>query len=158
MGSGKSYWGKIWSEARGFRFFDLDELIEQQEQKTITEIFESKGEAYFRKIETVILKSLVQYDHCIIATGGGAACYDDNLIWMNQNGKTVYLKATPFKLFENINTEIDKRPLFKKINKAEILFFIEQKLKERNVFYEAAQMTLPVSENNESTITDIISS
>ena len=157
MGSGKSYWGKVWSEVSGMKFFDVDELIEKQEQKTIADIFETKGEAYFREKESIILKSVAQYDHCIIATGGGAACHDDNLNWMNQHGKTVYLKASPFKLFENINTEIDQRPLFKNINKAEILFFIEQKLKERTVFYEAAQLILPISEINESTITEIIS-
>ncbi len=158
MGSGKSYWGRLWAEESGLTFYDLDDIIEADERMTIDAIFDKKGEPYFRQKESASLRNLVDYDNCIIACGGGTACYDDNMKWMNENGTTVYLQATAFRLLENIITEIDKRPALKKINKAEVLFFIEQKLNERIEYYSAAKIHLQVSELDKTSIREIIQS
>lgn len=146
MGSGKTHWGKLWSVRQALQFFDLDELIEQQEQKTIEAIFDKNGETYFREKESELLKTFFEKDNCIIACGGGTPCFHDNMVWMNANGITVYLKATPNQILERVEDEKDKRPLLKKLNAAEILFFIEQKLKERELFYNQAKIILPVAE------------
>ncbi len=148
MGSGKTYWGKIWAEKNGLDFYDLDEIVERQEGKSIAVIFETSGEAYFRKIETEALRIFSEKENCIIACGGGAACFNDNMQWMNENGTTVYLSATPQYIFSHVIGEKTKRPLIKKINEAELLFFIEQKLKEREPFYNQAKFILPVTELN----------
>ena len=76
--------------------------------------------------------------------------------WMNENGLTVFIKAKAYTLLQNMTHEMKKRPLFKKINQAEILTFIEQKLKERDEFYTASKITLSIEELNDSTITDLI--
>ena len=81
-----------------------------------------------------------------MACGGGTAVFEENLAWMNKNGITVYLKAPPKYLLENIKKEPGQRPLIKETNEAELLFFIQQKLKEREVFYSEAKYTLAVEE------------
>jgi shikimate kinase len=149
MGSGKTYWGKIWAKKNGLDFYDLDDVIEAKEGRTIAAIFETKGEAYFRKIETEALHNFIKKDNCIIACGGGAACFNNNIQWMNENGRTIYLLATPQFIFNHVINGQHKRPLIKKLNEAELLFFIEQKLKERETFYNQAKFILPVAHLNE---------
>lgn len=156
MGSGKSYWGKLWAAETGMSYFDLDEVIEKQEGMSVESIFEKKGETYFRERESTLLRTMDKQEDCIISCGGGTPCFDSNMQWMNENGITVYLQANPVKLIENIMIEIDKRPLLKKINKGEILFFVEQKLKERNPFYTQAKITLSVNNLDLTSIHDII--
>jgi shikimate kinase len=155
MGSGKTYWGKIWAAKNGLDFYDLDELIEKKEGKTIAAIFETAGEDYFRKIEIVALQSFAAIENCIIACGGGAACFNDNMQWMNDNGKTVYLSAKPQYILTRVKEEKDKRPLINKLNEAELLFFIEQKLKEREPFYNQANFILPATELNDDSLSTL---
>ena len=158
MGSGKSYWGKIWSEVSGLDYFDLDDMIEQQEGMTVDTIFEKKGESYFREKENEMLRSFAGKDNCIVSCGGGTPCFSENMQWMNGQGITVYLQTTPVKLLENIMLELGKRPMLKNINKGEMLFFIEQKLKERSPFYLQATKQLDVTLLTSDSIKDIISS
>lgn len=158
MGSGKSYWGKLWAAANNLAFYDLDEVIEEEEQKSVLDIFEKKGEDYFRVKESTNLRTMSALDNCIIACGGGTACFYDNMDWMNENGFTIYLSATPNQLLETIMLEKDKRPLLKKINEAELLFFISQKLDERIPFYRQAKLTLHVEDLNEQSLKEIASS
>jgi len=156
MGSGKTYWGKIWARQKGLAFYDLDEIIESKEGRSVAAIFEKEGEGYFRKIETAALHNFSDKDDCIVACGGGAACFNDNMQWMNEHGTTVYLAASaPYILSRVKEEEKDKRPLINKLNEAELLFFIEQKLKEREPFYNQAQLILPVADLNEDSLSTL---
>lgn len=155
MGSGKTYWGNIWARQAGLDLYDLDEVIEKKEGKTIAAIFEKDGEDHFRKIETIALKEFAEKQNCIIACGGGTACFHDNMQWMNENGTTIYLSATPSYILSRVKEEKDKRPLINKHNEAELLFFIEQKLKEREPFYKQAKIILSVSELNENSLSTL---
>ena len=155
MGSGKTYWGNIWAKQSGLAFYDLDEVIEKKEGKTISAIFEKEGEDHFRKMEAIALRTFAETDNCVIACGGGTACFNDNMQWMNANGKTIYLLATPQYIFDRVLDDKEKRPLIKKHNEAELVFFIEQKLKEREPFYNQAQIILPVTELNEESLSTI---
>jgi shikimate kinase len=152
MGSGKTYWGKIWAQKKGLAFYDLDEIIEAKEDRSVTAIFEKEGEDYFRKTETEALHTFSEKDACMIACGGGAACFNDNMQWMNENGITVYLAASPAYILSRVKEEKDKRPLINKLNEAELLFFIEQKLKEREPFYNQAKIILPVADLNDDSL------
>ena len=156
MGSGKSHWGKRWAASTGMTFYDLDTLIEEKEQMTIDQLFEKKGEAYFRKVESAMLSTLVDVSNGILACGGGTPCFDDNMLRINEMGTSIYLKATPLQLLNNLLPEIEKRPLFKKVNNAEILFFIEQKLAERKTYYEQARLQIPIESLTDSSINDIV--
>jgi shikimate kinase len=142
MGSGKTHWGGIWAKGLNISFFDLDKQIEEAEQKTVAEIFEKKGEAYFREKEAAALRSFAEKNNCIIACGGGTPCFDDNIQWMNENGITIYLQAAPQDILQRVMEEQSKRPLIKNLNEGELLFFIQQKLKEREPFYTQAKIIL----------------
>ncbi len=156
MGSGKTYWGKLWAEAGKLSFFDLDALIEEQEKKSVTKIFEENGEAYFRQQETAMLSTFSNKENFILACGGGAACFNDNIKWMNENGTTIYLKANANQILERVLSEQNSRPLIKNLNKAELLFFIEQKLKEREPFYSQAKIILDTKELNDKTLSKLL--
>ncbi|MBK7375035.1 MAG: shikimate kinase [Chitinophagaceae bacterium] len=148
MGSGKTYWGRKWAQQLNLDFFDLDELIEAGQEKTIAGIFEEHGEAYFRQLESGILRTFSGKTGFILACGGGTACFNDNMQWMNANGTTVYLSALPQTIYQRVLQEKDKRPLLKDTDRPGLLLFIEQKLKEREVFYNQAKMILPAEELN----------
>jgi shikimate kinase len=146
MGSGKTYWGRVWAAAAGLDFFDLDELVEKEAGCSIVDLFEKKGEEQFRSMETSQLRSFAGRDNFLLSCGGGAPCYRDNMQWMNQHGITICLSATPAFIYDKVAEEKDKRPLLKKISPGELLFFIEKKLKEREVYYNQAKFTLDVNE------------
>jgi shikimate kinase len=156
MGTGKSHWGKIWASQHKLKFIDLDNEIEKKTGLCVDEIFEKKGEDYFRIVEAETLIETQQYDNCIIACGGGTPCFKNNIDWMNNNGTTVFLNATPSKLLENILNDNKERPLLKKTNKGELLFFIEMKLKERIDFYNKANVRLDVFDLNPNSIEAIL--
>ena len=155
MGSGKTYWGKLWADKARLQFFDLDEMIEEEQQKSVAAIFEQDGENFFRQRETAVLKTFEQKTNCIIACGGGTPCFNNNMQWMNDNGITVYLAATPDDIFKRVITEQKKRPLIKNFSPEELMRFIENKLKEREPVYNTAKIILPVTGINTDTINNI---
>jgi shikimate kinase len=156
MGSGKTHWGKIWAAKSGLQFFDLDEVIEQEEKKSVAEIFSQKGETYFRQKEMEILQTFATKENCIIACGGGTPCFNNNMQWMNANGTTVYLLATAKEIFNRVITEQQKRPLIKDFSPQELLVFIENKLQEREIYYSQAKIILPVSAIKADSINSIL--
>ncbi len=156
MGTGKSRWGEIWASQHNLKFIDLDIEIKKKIGLSIEEIFEKKGEDFFRDVEAETLIEMDQNDNCIIACGGGTPCFKNNMDWMNENGITVLLNSTPSKILENIINDNKERPLLKKINKGELLFFIEMKLKERMDFYNKAIIRLEAVELNSNSINAIL--
>lgn len=156
MGSGKTYWGKRWALYCGYQFIDLDEVIEKAEGKSIADIFEKNGETYFRVIEAAALRNLADIKNTVIACGGGTPCFHENMAWMKQHGTTIYLLTTVAQIVERVLLEQDKRPLLKKMNSGEMIFFIEQKLKERNPFYSAAQLIVPSAELSDDYLKNLI--
>lgn len=143
MGSGKTYWGKKWAQQYGITFVDLDEQIEQSEGMSINEVFEKKGEDHFRLLEAAALKSTADLHTAIIACGGGTPCFGSNLKWMSENGKTLFIEASPDELLHNLRNETTNRPLLKRMNTAEMRLYIEEKLQERNSYYLKANHILP---------------
>ncbi len=157
MGSGKSYWGKKWALANNYQFIDLDTIIEEHEGKSVAEIFDTKGENYFRKMETFFLHSFNENNHVIFATGGGTPCFNDNLNWMNEHGVTIYLKASPQQLLMRLIHEKEKRPLLKNIEDENLEAFISKRLFDREEFYLQAKIILNVDSVKESTFSEIVS-
>ena len=83
MGSGKSTLGKRLAKKMSWEFLDMDKVLEEQEGMTVTQIFQEKGEAYFREAETQFLQGLDPSMNRIVATGGGAPCHTNNMDLMN---------------------------------------------------------------------------
>ena len=152
MGTGKTHWGKIWAEKINFSFIDLDDVIEQEEHCSISQIFEKKGEGYFRQKEAAALRLMKLQKKTIIACGGGTPCFFENMQWMNENGITVLLQAEPAFILKNIERQQGQRPLITGMNITEQLFFIEKKLKERELFYSEATIQLDAEAAGENTI------
>ncbi len=144
MGSGKSHWGKIWASKNRFSFYDLDAQIENAFKMTIEEIFEKKGEEKFREIERLYLHKMETKKNYLVSCGGGTPCFFDNLNFMKAHGTVIYLKASAQYLLERVMDETKKRPLLKEVNPSELLFFIQQKLKDREPFYLKADHILEV--------------
>ncbi|MBL7818667.1 MAG: AAA family ATPase [Saprospiraceae bacterium] len=156
MGCGKSYVGKRLSAKLGFQFIDADNVIENTEGMTIAQIFTQFGEAHFRQIEADTLRRFAKWDDVVISTGGGAACFHDNMDWMNAHGLTVYLKASPQLLMSRLKSEADHRPILGGRTDADLLQFIADKLNERSVFYEQARLIVEQESDGEQVVADVI--
>ena len=140
MGSGKSYAGRKLAEVLEIPYIDMDHHIEAIENLSIQEIFDTKGESYFRNLEREFLKNLNPNDDLIISTGGGAPCFFDNMEIMNKKGITVYLNRSKEVVMSQLIKGIDKRPLLKGKSEEEIWEFYDHKLQERQPFYDQAQI------------------
>lgn len=140
MGCGKSKLGKGLASKTEQAFLDLDDLVEAKCELTIPEIFAAFGESVFREREKEVLQSSELGTNVIVATGGGAPCFFDNMAWMNQNGLTIFID-TPTKVLADrlINARVE-RPLVKGKSLNELIDFIDMKLNERRPFYEQAQI------------------
>ncbi len=145
MGCGKSTLGRRLSKHLGLQFIDMDHYIEERNCKTIPQIFEEEGEAEFRKKERKALEELAQFTDIVIATGGGAPCFFDNIDLMNKSGKTIYMNIHPAILADRLLSSKTERPLIKGKSRDELVNFIDETLKKRNVFYTQAkfQITQP---------------
>src|SRR5690242_1172480 len=152
MGSGKSHWGHIWALEEGYTFYDLDAEIENAFELPVEQIFEKHGEEKFREMERYHLRRLENRQKILVACGGGTPCFFDNMEWMKEHGTVVYLKASPEYILEKVMDETEKRPLLKKVNSSELLFFIQQKLKEREPVYLLADTVLETDELNKDSL------
>ncbi len=142
MGCGKSTFGKKLAVKLGYDFIDLDHVLENEVGSNIGDYFASHGEAAFRALESKVLKEYNYPENCVVATGGGAPCYFDNMDWMNNNGTTLYIEMTPIALAKRLEKGKEKRPLLKDMNEEQLIGFIESKLAERNPFYKRAALNI----------------
>ena len=144
MGSGKTTIGKVLAEKSGLPFFDLDAYIESAEEKTITELFETEGQIRFRKKEHEHLKMLMKdVDEMVLATGGGAPCYGDNMKTILEATPNVfYLSVTIPELVARLTPEKALRPLIAHLSEEEMPVFLGKHLFERNYFYSKAHHTI----------------
>jgi shikimate kinase len=156
MGSGKSYWTKFLSKKLKTGGYDLDYLIESNEERTIAEIFAEDGEEYFRKQESKILKWFKEKKSFVLGTGGGTPCYHDNMEWMNKNGITIFIDPPISQLVERLIPEKSHRPLICNLSDEELVHFLIQKRKDRLAMYEQAKMILVGDEINEQQFLKII--
>jgi shikimate kinase len=138
MGSGKSTLGKKLAKYAGLQFIDMDHYIEKRNCKTVPQLFEEYGEEGFRKRERKALEELSEFTDVVIATGGGAPCFFDNIGLMNRTGKTIYLNIHPKILAGRLLKSKTERPLIKGKSKEELMAFIDETLKKRNAFYMQA--------------------
>jgi shikimate kinase len=139
-GAGKSTLGRELATILNYAFFDLDAEIEKVASLTIPQIFKVNGEAFFRELESKILKTLsFSAEKAVIATGGGTPCFYNNLEFMNAHGLTIYLMASPDTLANRlIKTDLAGRPLFQERTKDDLHHFLAETLVNRATFYEQA--------------------
>lgn len=137
MGSGKTTLGKKLARVMGYDFVDLDKVIETRAGQSIPDFFAKHGEEAFRALERDCLQTGLPAGNTVVATGGGAPCYYDNMEWMNRHGVTVYLMLEPKALASRLKGSAD-RPLISGLSGAELLAYIEEKLALREPYYRKA--------------------
>lgn len=142
MGCGKSTLGKKLSAKLGYDFIDLDQVLENKVGSNIGDYFAAKGEDAFRALESKLLKEHNYPTNCIVATGGGAPCYFDNMEWMNSNGITMYVEMPPIALARRLEKGKEKRPLLRDMDEEQMISFIKSKLTERDHFYKRAFLSV----------------
>ena len=152
MGSGKSYVGKELAERMNYDFVDLDTYIIENEQLTISEIFQKQGESVFRSKENTHLKSLFSLENSIVATGGGTPCFYDGMDLMCKNGITIYLYVKNEILFSRLKNEREKRPLIADTSDEELMNTIKTKIAERSATYESAEAIFEVKSIDDSNV------
>lgn len=140
MGSGKSSVGKALARKLKWDFFDIDQLVEKELKMTVAQIFETKGEPEFRKLESEMIRRTAAFDRCVISVGGGAALRDENWAVFLKSGWIVWLQASPEALLERLKkSKPGTRPLVKDDLSIER---IQALLAEREPFYRRANQTL----------------
>lgn len=141
-GVGKTYWGRKLATKYDYTFADLDEEIHDAEGRTISEIFATDGESYFRCVETECLYRLCLKDKTIIACGGGTPVYNDNLLWMKRHGCVVYLITDINTLSERVGQDA-ARPL---LGSGDVRQHLKTLYTERAPYYQQADYTVQADE------------
>lgn len=158
MGSGKSTTAKKLAGLLDMPCYDLDQLFEEQYKIEISHFFDRYDETLFRKIESSLLKDTFHLKDAIIATGGGTPCFYDNMHWMNSNGLTVYLQMNPKSILERLKSSKRKRPLVANKKEDELLTFVKEHLRQRNIFYSQAKIIVKGESVNLNELTRLIKS
>jgi shikimate kinase len=156
MGCGKSTLGRRLAKHTGLQFIDMDHYIEKRNCKTVPQIFAEEGENEFRKKERKALEELSVFTDVVIATGGGAPCFFDNMELMNRTGKTIYMNIHPKILATRLLKSKTERPLIKGKSKMELEQFIDETLKKRNEFYLKAQHQITKSDVDLNEVTEMV--
>ena len=150
MAVGKTTIAQLLSEKTGLKIVDTDKLVEKKTGLTIPEIFEQKGEVFFRKIEHEIFKEISGNDEdLIISTGGGTPCYADNHLLLNgENVVSIYLKSSIDNIVKRLQSSKKGRPLVADKSAEELQEFVAKHLFERSYFYNHATFKVDVDNKN----------
>ncbi len=152
MKCGKSTLGKKLAYEIKMDFIDLDESIIKIKGKTIDEIFRMEGENAFRKQEAKCLQEASCKENVVVAAGGGAPCYHDNMNLIKKNGISFYLKLPEMVLWERIKKIKQNLPLVAGLNDDELKNYIMEKLKEREPYYLQANYIFDIENQAEEQI------
>lgn len=159
MGVGKSTIGRLCAQLLNLRFIDADAEIEKRENMRIPRIFETKGEAYFREIESNLVKEIAAQEGCVVATGGGMIVNDDNRNTLLHSGIGVCLAATPDVIAKRVGGEAgaQNRPMLRLTSPEQT---IEQRiaelLRERAPKYAQMHYHVDTSQRTSQQVAEII--
>jgi len=154
MGAGKTSVGKRLASAIGFRFIDLDSLFEEKYKISVDDFFRKYDEPLFRRFESDILRSTSELENCVISAGGGTPCFMDNMRWMNENGKTIFIRVSAATAAQRLAKSKRKRPLLEGRSSDELLHFVSEHYASRMPFYEMAHHTV---KGENCSIDDVVS-
>ena len=111
MGCGKTTIGKLIASKYNMSFCDTDEIIVEKQKRSINDIFEKDGEAYFRQLETDTIKDMIgTVKNTVISVGGGLPVKEENRRLLKELGKCVYLRTTKEELVKRLCNDTS-RPL-----------------------------------------------
>jgi shikimate kinase len=134
MGTGKSTVAKLLAQELKLPYVETDLCIEAKEQTSISDIFQTKGEAYFREVETAVIREVSQRKGVIISTGGGAVLKQENINFFKKIGTLFCLTANADEIYQRLAKDTT-RPLLQTSNPREK---IKDLLELRQPFYAKA--------------------
>lgn len=134
MGSGKSTVARAFKDEYQMHMIEMDEQIVKREQMAISDIFETYGEAYFRNLETALLKEIKNEKNQIVSCGGGLVLREENVTIMKESGMIILLEASPETILERVKNNSD-RPL---LNGNMNVEYISELMEKRRAKYEYA--------------------
>lgn len=152
MGSGKSAVSRLLAKKLNRKTVSTDELIIQREKLSIAEIFEKKGEGYFRELERKLIAEIVQQQNLIIDCGGGIVLQQGNVDDLKKSGIVVYLKASVDDIYERTKNQ-KHRPL---LNVEDPKAKIKELLMAREPLYAQAHHMIDTSEKTAYDVTEEI--
>lgn len=134
MGAGKSTVAKTLQEKLKMNLVEMDARIVEEQGMSINDIFAKYGEDYFRDIESRLILDIGKEGNTIVSCGGGVVVREKNIEYMKQNGKVVYLSATPETIYNRVKDSTD-RPI---LNGHMSVEYIAELMENRRALYEAA--------------------
>jgi len=134
MGAGKSTVSDFLSTMFAMKVVEMDQVIAEREQMSISDIFATYGEEYFRNLETQLLIEMQDQSDAVVSCGGGVAMREENVKEMKKNGKVVLLTASPEVILERVK-DSDERPI---LNGNKNVEFIQDLISKRKEKYQAA--------------------
>lgn len=143
MGTGKTVTGKALAKRLGWRFVDVDALIEREARTPIRRIFAERGEAQFRRLETQAIRRAVRGRRQVIAAGGGAFVHPANRRLLQQAGVVICLTSRPEVILRRVTRTIAARPMLAGARSP--LARIKQLLAQRRPFYATADLIVDAS-------------
>lgn len=142
MGAGKSTTSRRLAQRLGWEAVDTDDLFEAKYKISVCDFFQKYDEPLYRKLESEVLKETATLENVVVATGGGTACYFDNMYWMNAHGLTVFLRISEQAVVDRLVRAKRKRPLAVGKSEEELAEFVKNHYAERMPFYEQARITV----------------
>lgn len=144
MGSGKTTVGKVLAKLMDMKFVDIDKIIAASEKKSVAEIFEEKGQIYFRDLEREIIAQESLKNNCVISTGGGSILDNENIKRLKETSFVVYLDCTIECLYQRLKNSTTRPILNEAEDKRKL---IEELYEKRRFLYEiSADFTVKIDE------------
>ena len=141
MGCGKSTMARLLTEKTNAELMEMDETIEAEAGITINEIFEKYGETHFRDLESQLISRITKKGGMVVSCGGGAILRAENVACMRENGRIVYLSATPETIYERVRYSTNRPLLNGNMNVEYIASLMEKRLPR---YVDAADVTISV--------------
>ncbi|MDP9176565.1 MAG: shikimate kinase [Gemmatimonadota bacterium] len=138
-GVGKTTVGRAVARLLHYPFVDFDTEIEHREHATVAQIFERKGEAYFRTLESALTRELAGSKGTVMATGGGWVTNSDSMALLRSTGRMIYLRATPETVLARMAAGRARRPL---LDGSDPVGAIKRLYQARRALYETADLVL----------------
>lgn len=151
MGCGKTSCGRLLSEKLGLPLVDTDACIQAREGCSIPQIFAQKGEAYFRDLETELVRELAAGSDQVIATGGGLPLRAENREALGKTGVVFFLNRTPEAIFDS--TDLADRPLAQQ-GRADFIRRFQQR---EPIYRAAAHYVISQTATPEQAVQEILS-
>lgn len=145
-GCGKTTLGRALARMTDRRFIDLDIYIEGRYSRSVSDIFAQMGEDKFRQIERSMLHEVAEMEDVVVACGGGAPCYFDNMEYIDSRGTTILLRASRARLIERLWRARSRRPAVARLSRGELEQYVDRTLLARAPWYDRARLQIDASE------------